>query len=228
MVLIENAIGTKFQCPVEVFIILEPDYVPVSDPYISRKWTETSQSKSTGKQQVSDSFYNETRFNNYVTALSSYQAAYLQNYLCLSSGVVEAVCSYELGWQSADQHLTVSPAELESLDPIIHDSGIPRWIEEVTTPEITIDSVGLRVRTTAEMEVFQQYLDWEIEQAAVDAQAQAKIDFSTVPEVLRTYTADEAVAWIETNVTDLASIKTTLKYLAQAYCYLRDYVRIKG
>jgi len=41
-----------------------------------------------------------------------------------------------------------------------------------------------------------------------------------------TWTADQAEAWINTNVTDLAGAKTALKAMARAIIFLRDYSQI--
>jgi hypothetical protein len=226
-VVIENASEQIFVCPIEVFMILELDYVPLASPYIYRNWTPPRQFKSTGSSQVGDDFYTLERFADYISKIAAYQIAYTQNYLCLTSDVIVEICSYESGWLSADQHLKVSSGDLALIDPVIHPSGVPRWVTEVPSPEIVIDGVGLRVRTTGELETFQEYLDWEAEQAAQYAQAQAQADFiSNAPTVLKTMTVSEAQAWIETNVTDLASAKTTLKHFALAIILMRDFMRI--
>lgn len=50
---------------------------------------------------------------------------------------------------------------------------------------------------------------------------QGKTDFEALPG-WATWTAQEAVDWIETNVTDLASAKTTLQQMARAIVALRN------
>lgn len=55
------------------------------------------------------------------------------------------------------------------------------------------------------------------------ASEDAKDDFEQLPG-WATWTAGEAAAWIEANVTDLASAKVALKAMAKAICYLRDIV----
>jgi hypothetical protein len=51
----------------------------------------------------------------------------------------------------------------------------------------------------------------------------AKGDFENLPG-WATFTAAEAEAWIETNVTSLATAKTALKAMSKAIVYLRDVV----
>jgi hypothetical protein len=63
------------------------------------------------------------------------------------------------------------------------------------------------------------------EDAAVQAQAAAKTDMGNLPG-WASWTADDAVDWINTKVTDLASAKTAMKAMAKAIIYLRDHARI--
>ena len=51
---------------------------------------------------------------------------------------------------------------------------------------------------------------------------QAAQDWSSTLEIFATITPDEAVSWVENNVTDLASAKQALKYLARAVILLRN------
>lgn len=228
-VYIENTGGESFRCSVEVFEIFEPDYIKLILPYLSRIWGVGLAAKKDGKNQVHDDFYTLARFNSYIGNIASYQAAYTQEYACLNSGVITAICSYESGWQqAADQHLELSQSDLEYLDPAIHASGIPRWIEESFSPEITINGVGLRARTTAEMQAFQDYLDWEVEQAAKTAQFQAQTDFVSMPDWVLNGTLAQAETYIENNVTDLTSAKAVLKHIAKVLVLMRDYIRIRG
>jgi hypothetical protein len=55
------------------------------------------------------------------------------------------------------------------------------------------------------------------------APEQAASDFGNLPG-WATWTAAEATAWIDANVVDLASAKTTLEAMAKAIVYLRDMV----
>lgn len=56
-----------------------------------------------------------------------------------------------------------------------------------------------------------------------DVQTQAVIDFENLPG-WATWTAAEAAAWIDANVSDLASARSPLAKMAQAIVYLRDIV----
>ena len=225
---IEGAIGTSFQCPVDVFSILEPDYIKLVLPYLSRIWRVGFAAKKDGKNQIADEFYSADRFVAYVGNIDSYQATYTQKYACLNSSIITSICSYESGWQAADQHLYLSQSDFDYLDPAIHASGVPRWIEEVSSPEISIDGVGLRVRTTAEMQAFQEYLDWETEQSSQAAQSQAQADFGSMPDWVLNGTLAQAETHIDTNVVDLPSAKTVLKQMAKLFILIRDYIRIRG
>lgn len=223
---IKNAVGTSFRCAVEIFELLEPDYVRVSEPYLSRLWIPEVAAKKDGKNQVADEFYTPVRFAQYISRIALYQAAYTQKYACLTDDIITAMCSYETGWQSADQHLELSQADIDSLDPVLHASGVPRWIVDSASPTMTIADVGLRERTIAEMQVFQAYVDWEAEEAAKAAQTQAHSDFVDMPDWVRTGTLEQAETYIENNVTDLASAKAVLKQFAKMLVLMRDYIRI--
>lgn len=225
---IENAVWELFKCSVEVFKIIEPDYVELVSPYLSRFWGIKLTIKSDGKNQILDDFYTFERFSAYTGNIASYREAYTQKYACLNSGIITAICSYESGWLAAEQHLELSQSDLEFLDPVIHASGVPRWIEESSSPEITIDGVGLRERTITEMQTFQKYLDWETEQAAQAAQAQAQTDFESMPSWVLSGTLTQAETYIDTNVVDLPSAKTVLKQMAKLFILIRDYIRIRG
>ena len=65
----------------------------------------------------------------------------------------------------------------------------------------------------------------QVEEAATQAAAASKTAMSSLPG-WATWSADEAVAYIDQNVTDLASAKTVQKAMAKAIIYLRDHSRI--
>lgn len=60
------------------------------------------------------------------------------------------------------------------------------------------------------------------ESAVITVQSSAESEFGNLPGWAH-WTPAEAEAWIETNVTDLASAKTVLKNLAKAVLYLRNH-----
>ena len=63
------------------------------------------------------------------------------------------------------------------------------------------------------------------EKAAASAASATKTAMSSMPG-WATWTAEEAVAYIDKNVTDLASAKTVQKAMAKVIIYLRDHSRI--
>lgn len=75
----------------------------------------------------------------------------------------------------------------------------------------------------------QAELDAIAKQQALDvASLQAKTDFATIPAWMRTGTAEQGEAWIETNVTNLATAKVALKNLVRVIVLLRDFVKFSS
>lgn len=82
-----------------------------------------------------------------------------------------------------------------------------------------------------ESELIAAFIEWESEQATEQAaeqateatKATAEADFANLPG-WASWTGDEAAAWIDTNVNDLASAKVALQAMAKAIMYLRDMV----
>jgi hypothetical protein len=114
---------------------------------------------------------------------------------------------------------------------LLKEDNSPRFIQcDSEDPGIVmIFTDGHYVRLTAEEEWPESYQVWIAEENAITAKEQAKNDFiNNTPDWLKTYTVAEAQAWIDTNVTDLASAKTALKHVAQAIVFFRDFIRIKG
>jgi len=64
-----------------------------------------------------------------------------------------------------------------------------------------------------------------IRQGAEDKRKRASSDARR--HVFATMTAQQAAAWIDNNVTNLASAKTALKRLAEMIIYLRDHSGIE-
>ena len=115
--------------------------------------------------------------------------------------------------------------------PITHDSGVAFWVIDPSGQDFT-DSDGqtyhLKKRTLAEIQAMPQYQAWLTAQQIDAAQNQAKVDFSTIPAWMKTFTAAQAEAYIETNVTNLATAKAAIKQMARMLILLRDYVRYSG
>jgi hypothetical protein len=67
---------------------------------------------------------------------------------------------------------------------------------------------------------------WVIDDVTLDqlADKNARDGYAALPG-WASWTANEAAAWIETNVTDLASARTALAQMARAITFLRDWRR---
>ena len=97
----------------------------------------------------------------------------------------------------------------------------------------TVDGVILEMDETEKATVDQAEADApaaqeaarQVEEAATQAAAASKTAMSSLPG-WATWSVDEAVAYIDQNVTDLASAKTVQKAMAKAIIYLRDHSRI--
>lgn len=114
------------------------------------------------------------------------------------------------------------------LKPFNHASGVERWIVDAVNYTIEIEGYQLRLRSQVEIEADPRYQAWLKQQQLDAAQTQAVSDFSTIQQFLRTGTATQAEAWIETNVTNLATAKTALKHLARLIVLLRDYAKFSS
>jgi hypothetical protein len=113
-----------------------------------------------------------------------------------------------------------------------HDpSGVPIWILG-PSDKVFVDEDGtpyhIRPRTLEEIQAMPLYQAWLNAQQMDAAQSQARIDFGTIPAWLKTYTAAQVEAYIETNVTTLATAKAALKIIAKIIVLMRDHTRFGG
>jgi len=118
--------------------------------------------------------------------------------------------------------------EYQPMKPWCHESGALRWVVDDVSPEVTIEGYNVRLRTQPELEADPLYQAWQAEQAAEGAKTQAKTAFGTMPAWMLTGGLTQVKAYIEANVTDLASAKDVLKQVARVLVLMRDYLRIKG
>jgi len=111
--------------------------------------------------------------------------------------------------------------------PWQHASGVERWWIDANG---THDLEGYRVRfaTDVEIQADPRYAAWLADRQLTTAQTQAQVNFSTVPQWMRTGTADQGEAWIEVNVTNLAGAKVALKNLVRIIVFLRDFVKFSN
>lgn len=114
------------------------------------------------------------------------------------------------------------------MEPWAHPSGALWWFVDPSEKPFT-DSDGqiyhIRKRTIEEMQATPEFIAWQAANQISVAQGQAKTDLGAVPGWMKTFTAAQAEAYIETNVTTLASAKTVLKIMAKMLVLIRDHTR---
>lgn len=117
----------------------------------------------------------------------------------------------------------------EKMRPWQHDSGAYWWIIDPVNGQPFVDFDGqtyhIRKRTQAEIEVTPEFIAWQAAKQIDVAQEQARVDLGAVPAWMKTFTAAQAEAYIETNVTTLASAKVVLKIMAKMLVLMRDHTR---
>jgi len=115
-------------------------------------------------------------------------------------------------------------------DEIYSVVDLAEWILAQTSRQIVVDQ-DLQKRLTVDYHIG-QIVDPEtaqlVDQVVVDSVEpkalpadDGRANFAAMPG-WATWTDAEAEAWIETNVTDLASAKTALKAMSRAIVYLRN------
>jgi len=119
-------------------------------------------------------------------------------------------------------------SEYQTFKPWQHESGVSRWkVDNIGFTHI-IEGYKVRLQTQIEIETDSLYQSWQAEQNAEQSKAQAKTDFGSLPAWVLNGDLSQAEAYIEANVTDLASAKDVLKRVARVLVLMRDYLRIKG
>jgi len=118
--------------------------------------------------------------------------------------------------------------DYSAFKPWHHASGVERWIIDESSPTHELEGYSIRLRSQTELEIDPRYISWAKEQQLDTAQIQATVDFSSLPTWMRTYTREQARAYIETNITNLATAKTAIEHLADMVIVLRDFVRAHG
>ena len=121
----------------------------------------------------------------------------------------------------------ITPGNYAAFKPWRHESGACRWVIDNDYPTHTIDGYNVRQSTQVEIEADPLYIAWKAEQDADTAQTAAKTLFQSAPNWIKTNTADQVEAYVEENVSDVASAKAVLKEFGRVLIMFRDYQKIQ-
>jgi hypothetical protein len=119
-----------------------------------------------------------------------------------------------------------SGAAYAVLKPWHHASGVERWCIDPAAFTYEVEGYQIREISPAELAADVRYQAWLRDSQLNALQTQAQSDFSTLEQWIRTGTATQGIAWIDANVTTVASAKVALKHLVQIIIYLRDYIKL--
>lgn len=129
-------------------------------------------------------------------------------------------------------HITVSRGN-ETMTTTLHADKLPTieaavaWIVWQRLRTVMATEIQRRVTFTYHVETDPESGEFPVVDSIDDVRAlpqdQGKTDFENLPG-WATWTAQEASNWIETNVVDLPTAKTTMQAMAKAIVYLRDIV----
>ena len=141
---------TVFTCPSDEFPRYEPDYLPLSPPYITRQWSDTVQYISTGDTQEEDPFYTPERLAAYENNITAYHTAF-------ADVVIENNYLVEFIGEETPEMQTLREA---SGGDLLHPSGEPWWVEDAAGT-YQIKEYTFRLRTESEFSDTELYLDWQ-------------------------------------------------------------------
>jgi len=118
--------------------------------------------------------------------------------------------------------------DVQAMKPWRHACGVYWWTCTNADGAYTLNALTeLEQRTLEEIEATPEFAALVAQQAIEQAAADAPAALQTMPEWLKSWTADEVEEYIETNVTDLASAKQVLKQLGKAVILIRDFIKIR-